>query len=583
MLSPSKLYTIKDNPEIATAIVKAVSDAARLREQIVADACHYKEAPGSIWDVGEKMFEDGPNHLPPAWRDTIVPKELRLSDTPTINIYKSFVEQIQSSLLSQMPGLEFVAGGEKEDIDEQRDIIEAFKAGDMGQVQRVMELVDKRDRTAFIVKLLNMGWEALSHRSRILTELDISVEHNCNFGHGVLSLYSFGGELYLRAVHPKMIVVDPYANKPQDIMWLAQVYCKPVNYARTHSSIVFDTLMWPSALDPRPEDSEVVLDVWIRAGAEFAGHKWEKQGMYLRLTGQGDVIAEEVITTKRLPQVVYALIPSDRIYGHALSSLLWQAQVRVDKCLGIILARAGRAAGEKYHSQSSRTAAGAKSTGLSAVSNLEDLKRPGVQVIYSENQLTPLPTDHVPADLMELYRMSIADMERIAGLSQPFQGMAPQGITAGIAIQTLATMSSRRVSRMATHLVEALREFGYTWAEYFLKSIDIAMPEGVELNVHLAAMEESTQKTAWAGIIEALHAGMQVPPEVIADLIPGLTPSVRDSLKTYLKIATASKPAPGAGQAMPVDVGAAPPTELPAVESMGEEPGTDSAAAVRTA
>ena len=567
-------YSLKKDPQLVVNIVNIIGDWARFRDSLFDSPTGFQEDAGDLWDLGENMFGNTPDHLPSKWRTETIPKELGLGDIPTSNVYRSFVELIQGAMLTSVPGLEFYVE-EKHSTEteesEEMEIAEAYEAGDMGQVDATMERSDAREANKTICDILNKEWPRLSDRSRILQELDLDIEHNCNFGYGCLALISNDNELYLRTTHPKLVVCDPYAERSSDIKVVAKVTTRPAVSGRYRDVMAHDMLTWPDSLLPHPENTEVVLEVWIKKGVEFAERKWPAHGMYLKIVGE--TLEEEApIHSSHLPVIISSLIPSDRIYGHALSAYLWQPQVRIDKTLAVLQARTARAAGEKYHSSGPTMGKGARATGISAVSNIDDLRKPGVQVIFSENDLKPLPTDHVPTDLMEAYKLAIADMERIAGLSQPFQGIAPKGITAGIAIQTLATMSSRRVSRMAIHLAEALKDVGYMWAEYYLESIGIDVPKGLELSVHVSAVEETSKSTAWAAVTQLLSAGLQVEPAVLLDMVPGLTPPVRDELRKSIM----SRPAPTAGQ--PVEEG----QPLPPGASPGGEQGVDVSGALPT-
>jgi len=567
---PASKYTIRDDPALVNTIISTIGEWSRYRESVLQDPTGYNEAPGNVWDTGDNMWSNSANHMPSKWRTVLVPEDLGLGDVPHINIYKSFVEQISASILTSIPSLEFIVGEkiaeDEADMEDEQEIIEAFQQGDYESIKRTLEVSDARSQMGYITKALDHGWEKMSHESRALSELDLNVVHNCNYGFGCLALHTFDDRYMMRATHPRLIIVDPYAERSSDIRVVAKVTSKQAAGGRMRSNISFDSITWPDTLLPHPEMSEVVMEVWIKKGTEFAGRKWDAHGMYLKIGGDGTVQDESPLHAARLPLSVSSLIPSDRIYGESLSAILWQAQVRVDKVLAILLSRASRAAGEKYHSQSPNVSAGNKSGAMAGISNLEDIRKPGVRVIFSESALTPLPTDHVPSDLMEMYKLAVSDMERIAGLSQPFQGRAPQGITAGIAIQTLATMSSRRVNRMATHLVEALRDFGYIWAEHFLLSVGIKLPKDLEITVHMAAVEESTKQTTWTAIKEMLQLGIQIDPSALVDVVPGLTAPLREALK---KSVQTPPPVPAAGENA-VDSSGMPP-EPGAEGPLGEE------------
>jgi hypothetical protein len=275
------------------------------------------------------------------------------------------------------------------------------------------------------------------------------------------------------------------------------------------------------------------MELWIRKGAKFAGRLFKETGLRAVIRSGGVIVEEEDWPHDVLPIVPVYLLPSDRMVGHSLAAILWQAQVRVDKILGVMLSRTARSAGEKYRIGRDVNAA-APGEGLTCRAE-QDLRKPGVQVITSDSPIEMYAPPPVPADLVALLREAIVDMERLAGISQPYQGVAPKGVTAGVAITALAGMSSRRVNRMAAHLAEALRDFGKAWAKFELTRRGIEAPDNMRVKVSLEVQEEETRRRQFDAALELARAGLNIPPEVLIDLIPGLSARKKNEIAVHIR------------------------------------------------
>jgi hypothetical protein len=260
-----------------------------------------------------------------------------------------------------------------------------------------------------------------------------------------------------------------------------------------------------------------------------------------------------------------------------MSELLWQAQVRVDKVLACLLARAARAAGEKYNVTDAKPGPQPRAAALSKGS-VDDLKKCGTQVSYTTTAIQRFEPDHVPEDLMKLFANSVADVERLAGISQPFQGIAPKGITAGIAIQTLASMSGRRVSRMATHLAEAFKSFGHVWAIIYRGMQNKSYDKNIKIKVRMAIHEDETKAKQTQVLRELKEFGLVIPPEELANMIPGITADVRRRVIAYNKKIAAQNQLAQVPPGSPVQSRPEGPSPVPPVGEGQEYPGEPSGA-----
>ncbi len=162
--------------------------------------------------------------------------------------------------------------------------------------------------------------------------------------------------------------------------------------------------------------------------------------------------------------------------------------------------------------------------------------------VLSQMHLPPTHCLHqqlkLPKDLVLLFRETIADMERLAGVSPAFQGVAPKGVTAGVAIQTLAENSARRVNRMASHMAESLRFFGKMWAAYELAKRGMELPPRFKVKVTLAVQEEQNRRDQFQKIRDIAEVWDKLPAEIldiIVDSIPGLTQKNKRELMTLLE------------------------------------------------
>ncbi|MBN1809993.1 MAG: hypothetical protein JW909_13070 [Planctomycetes bacterium] len=490
-------YTLRDGEGgLAARVLDAVSEAAREREA-AAEISLGREAPANTWDLGTSMWHPGTGHLPASWVNEVCPNDLRLSEAPTFNMYRALVEQIQGGVLPAVPEVEF-------HVESSRGV----------------------------TRLLTDCWRDMAEKSRLLAELDLCVQHNCNYGAGWLAIHRGSAGTCLRAVHPQLVVFDPLAERPQDLGWVAKLVVRPVA-GRPLQSAMLDEARWPDSILPRPDACEVRVELWVRRGASFAGRVFRDSGLRAVIRSGGAVVEEEDWPHDALPLVPVYLLPSERMTGHSLAAILWKAQVRLDKILAVMLSRTARSAGEKYRIAREP---GAGSPGLSLTGRAEtDLRKPGVQVITSDAPIEMYAPPPVPADLVALFRQAVSDMERLAGISAPYQGIAPAGVTAGVAITALAAMSGRRVNRMAAHLAEALRDFASTWAAYELARRGVPQPDFVDVQVSLEAREEETRRRRFTAALELARAGVDIPPAVLVELIPGLSDDMKDDIVSSIE------------------------------------------------
>lgn len=503
-------YTLKGSKEadvIRAALVESIRQATVERDHFFQVKNLGSEAPSTIWDLGTAMFEPGISHLPTKWVSEVCPEDLRLATVPTFKKYKSIVEAIQAAIVQGMPTIEFEVEGNQALGDE-----------------------------------LNKEWLKLAVKSRLIAELDLVIAHCCNYGIGWLGLCKsqLGDSITIRAIHPQRMVWDITNERPDDIMWLAKVNAKPsvdLSSITGTSSKIVSSGRWPSSITDRPEGSSVDVELWIRKGGKLAGRHWKDAGMKA-LIADNDFLADERYWNHGvLPIVPVYLVPRDQLVGESLAQLLWLPQVIVDKVLGVMLSRTSIAADVVYHL--TRTGAGdgapPKAVGSALSRTIEkSLRKPGIKVIFDEAELSIIEAMRPPIEMLGILREMISLMERLAGISEPFQGIAPRGITAGIAIQSLAAMSARRPSRMAIHLAEALREMGMVWATIYLstKAEKNVVPR---VKVALVAQEEMSHKRSFEAIKELVLMGVKLPPELVADLIPGISPDHRREIIDSLK------------------------------------------------
>ncbi len=570
-------YSLARNADVRTAIMNAIQKAISARE-VLSRVEISTEAPGNIWDLGTWMYEDSTHHLPTTWRTEIVQKDLHLRDVPTFNFYKRIVEILQGAVLKGTPGVEFGIEGDKGITREERDtdalIVQAEDAlrqagmgippaigeSASGGMEQDSDLNAAEQQQKDVVEYLNREWVEMSEDSRLLSELDLSVAHSCNYGFGWLSLQAgMDGKEYVRETHPQLVIYDPVAERVQDLTWVAKILVRPWTgkTAKSSRDVTIDGA-WPASVTGRPESSEIQVEVWIKKGARFAGRVWRDHGMHLVMkSGSGTpLVSESEWDIPYLPMVPVILLPGERLRGDVLSKMLWQTQVRVDKTLGVLLSRVSRAAGEKYHV---KRGGGATSKGaVLSETGTQNLEHPGAQIIYEEAPIEMLDAPQVPRDLVDLFHDAVRDMERIAGISQAFQGIAPKSITAGVAIQTLAEQSSQRVNRMATHMAEALKQYAQMWAAYKLAKAGHVMPPGVRVKVSLAVQEEENQRSQFQKMSDIANIWDKLPAEmleILVDAIPGLSPANKDRLRDAIQ--------------QRKDEDEAPPPQLPQMEQGG--------------
>lgn len=538
-----KTYSLAKNPDVVADVMQYLSAAVSEREnQVKID--NWKYAPRTIWEMGQHMYEDGNKHLPSQWRDTICPEELHIGEAPTWNLYKLFIEIIQAAILQASPSVEFqLESAEFEDTEEEKrldtmmDSIEAQLAP-MGISFPPQEPIpDAQEGMRKLIEYLNKKWDKFTEKSRLMSEYDVVIANDCNFGNGWISLNKGDdGDIYGRATHPQLIVFDPSVERKEDIQWIAKVFAVPWSRSnkKDETLSLYDSMRWPESIMKKPSEQGMRVELWIRKGTQFAGYMWEDQGIHAVISGNNTVLSEEKWDMERFPLVLFTLLPSDTIWGQAMSKMLYESQVYCDKILAFIQARISRAAGEKYHvmKDAADTIVSSRGTALTSV-GAKNLEHPGVEVIYDSAKIEMMAPPVIPQDMLFAYREAVANMEKIAGLSAAYQGIPPKSVTAGTAIRELAEQSSRRVNRMATHMAEGIRDLAYTWAEYELAKIGRTVPEGMEIKVTLSVQEEENRRNQFEKIMNVAETWTEIPPElkeIVIDSIPGLTPANRKML-----------------------------------------------------
>ena len=541
----TKGYKLSKNTDLVASIMQTLSRALTDREsQLRID--NWKTSPTDIWEMGERMFEEGNRHLPGTWTNTVCPKELHLSEAPTYNIYKRLVEVMIAAILQSTPDVEFQLTEdtvkdtpEEQEMDGTLDGVEA-QLLQMGISMPVEpELPDAMEATRNVVERLNREWEKFAEKSKMMGEYDSTIKNACNFGPGWMSLNAGDeNDMYGRATHPQLIIFDPSAERTYEIKWIAKVFAVPWSGSpgdqKPEQSTVYDAAHWPSNILKKPAEQEMRIELWVKKGAAFAGYRWEEHGIHAVIAGSNTVVSEEEWNHKRFPLTQFILLPSDTIWGQSMSMMLYEAQVRADKILAFLLSRTARTAGEKYHvmKDTAETIVSSRGTALTEMGS-KNLTKPGVQIVYESAKIEMMPPPPVPQDLYQLWKNAIADIEKLAGLSAAYQGIPPKSVTAGKAIEELAEQSSRRVNRMATHMAEGIREFAYTWAEYELERTGEELPKGMEVKVTLSIQEEETRRDQFEKIMQVAENWETIPPElkeIVIDSIPGLTPANRKML-----------------------------------------------------
>jgi len=499
------IYTLKSSGnKVALELLKELAFWVRDREEkavLELDG----GAPQNIWDMGTKMWEPGTKHLPSKWTSEIVPKDIGLNDIPYHNAYRAIVEQIQGALVGSLPDVEIA-------------YVDEGEAGDLG-----LELTDR--------------WHGLAAHSRLLGELDLSVQHNCNYASAWVGIHKGkNGKYSIRTVHPQIVFINPDAERIDDIDAVVKLILVPSDHPADLAQI--SGVKWPDTILKLSTNSELQVEIWIRKGATVADRDYDETGYHGVLKGNGDIVEEEDWPFDFLPLVPFYLIPSETLIGTSLATMLWEAQVTIDKIKAVYLGRLSRSAGEKYAIGTANASAAPGSPGLAVTSRGEDdLKRAGVQVVTVDGQVTQLPLVPAPTDILACYRAAIEDLERLAGITDVFQGIQTKGSPSGVVINQLTQNSSRRVNRMATHMAEALRYLVRVWAvmELHRMGIEVDDPEEIKVTVALTAIEEKTRRTQFEAIGQLLNAKVAIPPEMLVELIPNITKEKRKELVEQFK------------------------------------------------
>jgi len=619
----------REAKEFIQKILDDLGAAAKHREQLAStvyggdgpnqETSRNSKIPDTVWTCGKYMWEPGSRHLPSEWTNTICPEHLKLKTVPTLNVYRALVEQIQGGILGSMPTLTFEVSTEEEPEPEVPVAPEmpgmpgmAGMAGmlgmhempgmagmpGMGQPPMEGEMpgmeppmggvspgmfpeaggqmpgmpglpegeMEPEEQAPDVGQILTDAWKQISERSRLMSELELEIEHNCNFGSGWLGIHeNDNGDPTLRAVYPELVIGDQFADRPEEMQWVAKMFSekwrgegpKPDELQRV------DELRWPDNII-KPESGMLRIEIWIRKGTTFAGRDFKDHGMHVEIRSDGKIVTEEEWDDDDLPLIPVYLMPSNKIVGYSLAVLLWQQQVAVDKIYAVLMSKMNRAATDYIRLPSDAEKVGEPGEKLSDAES-EQQNNLGVTVISSNSSMQVEGAPPIPKELVLLLDKAIAHMERLASISQPYQGIAPgEGVTAGVAIGKLVQESAKGISRKAQHLCEALRHLGKVWAKFELKRQGIEVPEGLEVKVSLQVLEEETRKTQYMGIKlaqETIPDIVKLPAfqKIVVQTIPGLTDDQRNELLEAIEARVEPMPGgPGVPEGMPGIEGAGP-------------------------
>jgi len=248
---------------------------------------------------------------------------------------------------------------------------------------------------------------------------------------------------------------------------------------------------------------------------------------------------EEPYMMDTVPIVPITLCPTKMMLGQSMSAELWQTQVRIDKLLAKLLWCAQQAGAEKYRlglNMKSKMEEQIPSLHLTEAGSPEKaLKNGGIDIVFADQgQMEKFESEVSLQQLHAEFEAAKRDMEYIAGISQPYQGIEPQRVTAGVAINMLATMSSKGVQRKATFLAEGLRDYALFWAKYTLMNWGLEY-EGTDVMVSLIPQEELTKSRQVETLVRIsdIIAKSNVPQlgEFLVDIIPGLSVDQKARLK----------------------------------------------------
>ena len=529
-------YTIKDDdPQVQSKFIKAILDevgrGAKERESRMqlnigrregANAVSQRGegAADNLWDLGTYLWEDGYKHLPTSWVTKVCPTSLNLSTVPTFNYYKALAKQVQDGVVSSAPDVEF-----QFDVEPGEDI---------------GEFVDEFE----LAEWANEEWAKDSERSRMMAVVKRDVKYNWNYGEGWYSIKNSGSkDLRMCAVHPQLIIADPNADTYDEINWVAKVFTETLAEDQpepTDGTKLFDFETIPETMVKKGDrkKTRLLCEVWVKKGAKIGKLRFEENGIHLVVRSDNQVQMEEPWPFTVLPVIPSVLNPGDTVTGEAMSSVLWEAQVDLDKAYAKYIAALARAGDDKYHVQISEPTEPNEGMAVGAMGPGgigRELKDPGVQVITTNGKVELLKEGETLEKLWGAVLNAMERIGRLAGISEAYQGIEPDQATSGVAIQSLAALSSKMVQNWATNEAEGLRELGRAWVLIKLGKQGIMVdPEKINITVTLIPNEEVTRERIVDDIASlSERAGMPPPVEIMVDLMPRLSAKQKDKLKQY--------------------------------------------------
>jgi hypothetical protein len=553
------IYTLKSTDhQLANELMQVVYDDFKEREnQAQTVLVDQHEPPGNIWDMGTFMWEPGAQHLDATWKTDVVHKDLDLKSVPTLKIYRAIVEQMQSAILPATPGVEF-SYTPPEDA----------AAPDGSPIPDGDDLTDR--------------WRNLSQHSRILGELDLVVQHSCNYGIGYMAPHvARNGNTTIRAIHPQVVAFNLDAERPDDIDWIAKLTAVARRQGNVRDVAAKSAIGWPTSILPQPDISEIRLEVWIRKGATVAGRQYTDVGWHGVIRADGEIVEEEDWGHTWVPLIPFSLIPAERMIGTSLALKLYESQVRIDKLVAIYMSRMIDCSGrtERYGSDSQVRVGANPAVDLTSKSDASAIKA-GKKIIVSDQEFQVAEPPPVPEDIANAIRFEIHLMERLAGITDVFQGWQIAGSPSGRTITKLTENASRGVNRMATHLVESYRSLCKAWAIMVLSDYGVEVDiDDIAVEVSFTALDENNRARKFDVLKSMIQVGQQIPAELIVSVIPGLSREERDRYIALFEQQTAREEelammqkgiAPGGPSDAPQEPGMMPPAEAP-FPAAGEE------------
>jgi len=505
------------------------------------------DAPKNAWDMGTRMWTPGYSHLPDNWVNEVCPKNLQLREVPVLKVYRVIVEQMTAALLAAMPKVTFAV-----------DVSPSALPTDMAAAWQAQQAVDLNieaqipsptsqaavvlpgeeppiDAGQYVSDILNGAWRKFTEDSRLLSEFSLAVIDSLNYSIGWLGLHTRGSETYGKAIHPQIVLWNLDAERPYELEWVA----KMVTRAREDSTGALyqglpdlnSIIAWPNDMLKKTDGQELEIEIFVRRGGLFAGHRYEDAGAHIIMRTSGEIKLDEPWHHDKLPITPVCLEPEHGLFGTSLARELWNTQVAIDKTLAVMLSRASRASGETIQ-LSGLGAGGTMPEGVRLTNTDEKaLTAPGTRIIAHDGDMKIFPPPPMAGEYGALLSMMISNMERIAGITPAWQGHVPRGVESGIAIMSLAKMGGRRIDRMAGHLVEAIRDFANMWASVVLDDMGLYDRGALEVRVVLEINEENTRDRQYQAVLELARAGVQLPPGIFVDVVPGLTDAQRRTLK----------------------------------------------------